>query len=93
MFGQVVVEEHADRTHQQASGRLNDKMALADLDQSVCGHLFQHRPGLGEVMAEFDGMIVFDSGEAELEITDERLDDVAADQIVLIAAQPLAVAS
>jgi len=61
-------------------------MALGDLDYPISGHLLEHQPGFGEVLSELDVMLALDFREAQLEIADQRLDDGAADMVVLFAA-------
>jgi len=71
----------------QPASRLDQQMAVANLDHSISGHLLEHRPGFGEVLPELDIVVTLDLREAQLEIADQRLDDGAADMVVLIAAQ------
>ncbi|MNP08517.1 hypothetical protein D3C76_1005890 [compost metagenome] len=85
-----MIEQHADRTHQQPARCRDIDTGIAEPDQAVIGEVLQLRPDAGEIGVEVDIEGLFDRGEIQLEVADQLLDHRAADTVVRAAVQAAA---
>jgi hypothetical protein len=49
LFGQVVIEQHANGANEQAPGWLHQQVFVCQFDQPIGCHLLEHGPGTGEI--------------------------------------------
>ena len=83
---QVGIEGHGGVAHHQPTGGQHLDLALADRQQAVVGHLLELLQGIGEVVAEDDGVLALDGGEVDAVVAHQGVDHVPAQAVVVAQA-------
>ena len=74
---QITVKLHTHRSRQQAAATGDRHMVIADLQQTIIGHLLQVVHGGAEVFIEIDTPFLFDLLDIKIIITHQLVDDLA----------------